>query len=96
MIKGKKMRSVLKFMLYCEGDPRSLGIEDDNGKWDLTALKRHIEECERCKRFWTVLTKEMLDRLEKEFGRAKRGAEGGQINDRPQSLHPLAKEERKK
>lgn len=87
MIEGKKMRHVLKFMLYCGCDARSLGIEDDHGQWNLTALKRHIKECEPCKTFCTVRGIELLEGLEKAFRRAKRETEGSQKGGCPQPKH---------
>lgn len=57
------------FILYCDGDPRKLGIEDEQGNWDLVKFMEHIEGCSPCKQFLVVLGKDCLDAMVKYFGR---------------------------
>lgn len=35
--------------LFCGRDPRTIGIEDDRGNWDMTKFRAHIESCPVCK-----------------------------------------------
>lgn len=53
----------LKFMLYCNKDPRDLGIEDDQGNWDMAKFKEHILECTPCQKFLDILGEVLLDDL---------------------------------
>jgi len=57
------------FILYCDGDPRELGIEDEQGNWDLVKFREHIDTCAPCKQFLVVLGKDCIDNLVKYCGR---------------------------
>lgn len=40
--------------LACENDPIALGIKDEKTeKWDTDKLIRHIDECGKCKEWFT-------------------------------------------
>jgi hypothetical protein len=80
----------MRFMLYCDRDPRDLGIEDSEGNWDLERLREHIETCPECFRFNVVMGRELLDELVTEFRKKK----GSQVNDRPQILRSPGEGER--
>lgn len=51
----------MEFKLYCTEDPRSLGIEEATGHWDLVKFKDHVESCPACKRFLSRLTSELFN-----------------------------------
>jgi len=53
----------MKFLLYCDGDPRALGIEDVQGNQDLVKLREHIRKCPDCQRLYVLLGKDILDDL---------------------------------
>jgi len=42
---------MMKFMLYCDNDPRLLGIEDEHGNWNMAKFKSHIKGCGSCQQF---------------------------------------------
>lgn len=58
----------MKFLLYCDDDPRDLGIEDDQGRWDWDKFREHVEVCPACSRFKSLLGEFLLDRLQAAFG----------------------------
>jgi len=58
----------MAFILYCEGDPLKLGIEDEQGNWDLVKFKEHIQVCSSCKYFVRLLGKDFLDPMIEAFG----------------------------
>jgi len=58
----------MPFILYCEGDPKELGIEDEQGNWDLVKFKEHIQICSPCKYFIRLLGKDFLDTMIEAFG----------------------------
>ncbi len=40
--------------LVCGSDPVALGIEDEKTrKWDTDKLIKHIDQCEKCKEYFT-------------------------------------------
>ncbi|MBA7635694.1 hypothetical protein ES703_43298 [subsurface metagenome] len=57
------------FILYCDGDPRKLGIEDEQGNWDLVKFREHIHTCAPCKQFRVVPGCDCLDTMLKYCGR---------------------------
>jgi len=59
----------MAFILYCGGDPRKLGIEDEEGNWDLVRFREHIDTCSPCKEFLVLLGKDFLDTMIEAFGR---------------------------
>jgi len=61
----------MRFLLYCNQDPRDLGIEDKDGNWDIDKFKEHIRACPACVEFTLILTKDLLDRLERAFKQKK-------------------------
>lgn len=69
----------MRFLLYCNQDPRDLGIEDKEGNWDMSKFREHIKTCPACVEFTLILTKDLLDNLERAFRKKK----GGQVNNRP-------------
>lgn len=38
----------MKYILPCGGDLRALGIENDQGVWDLRTLYDHLTQCQKC------------------------------------------------
>jgi len=61
----------MKFYLYCEGDPVSLGIEDAEGDWDMTAFKKHLESCCLCGQLVELITRETIDSIEQLYRKEK-------------------------
>ncbi len=59
----------MKFLLYCDDDPRDLGIEDAQGNWNWVKFREHVEVCPACSRFKDVLGEYLLDNLGKAFDR---------------------------
>ena len=59
----------MRFKLYCGGDPRKLGIEDQEGDWDLVKFKEHVESCSPCKSFVCLLGADFFDTMIAAFGR---------------------------
>ncbi len=53
----------MRFILYCDGDPRELGIEDSEGNWDLREFRDHIKGCTDCKYFLPLLGKDFIQDL---------------------------------
>jgi len=53
----------MKFLLYCGNDPASLGIEDDQGNWDMTAFRDHVDSCKPCTRFVDLFIQKFMDDL---------------------------------
>jgi len=51
------------FLLYCGGDPRKLGIENERGDWDMGKFKDHILACPEGWRFYKVFGDTLLDRF---------------------------------
>jgi len=51
-------------MLYCDDSPISLGIEDAQGNWDMTAFRKHVQACGPCGRFIELLTLKTICGLE--------------------------------
>lgn len=39
------------YKLVCDEDPKTLGIEDVKGNWDLKKFKDHVKTCEQCGEF---------------------------------------------
>ena len=58
----------MKFLLYCDDDPRDLGIEDAQGKWDWDKFREHVEACPACSRFRYVLGDYLFEHLKDAFG----------------------------
>ena len=56
-------------ILYRDGDPRELGIEDEKGNWDLVKFREHIRSCPLCKRFYFLLGEPFIDRMIEGHGR---------------------------
>ncbi|GAH20866.1 unnamed protein product, partial [marine sediment metagenome] len=44
-----------------------LGIEDAQGNWNYNRFREHIKTCPECARFSLILTKDLLDNLERAF-----------------------------
>lgn len=42
--------------LFCNADPRALGIENNEGDWDMGAFAAHIKKCEQCRVGLSALT----------------------------------------
>jgi len=80
----------MRFLLYCNQDPRALGIEDAQGNLNYDLFRKHIDTCPECARFKLVIPKDLLDGLEHEFKKNK----GDQLNDRPSNLKSLGQGER--
>ncbi|GAI68201.1 unnamed protein product [marine sediment metagenome] len=59
----------MKFILYCDHNPRDLGIEDKDGNWNYDRFREHIEVCPDCSRFKDLLDGYLLDNLGKAFDR---------------------------
>jgi len=57
----------MKFILYCDNDPRDLGIEDKDGNWNYDLFREHIEVCPDCSRFKDLLGDYLLEHLGKAF-----------------------------
>lgn len=51
----------MRFLLYCNKDPRDLGIEDSRGAWDMLKFKEHVQECPDCQRFKVILGNDFPD-----------------------------------
>lgn len=51
----------MKFMLYCDNNPRDLAIEDDKGNWDIRKLKDHIRTCRECNYFGRLMGEDFFD-----------------------------------
>ncbi len=49
------------YKLYCNQDPKALGIEDDKGNWDCEKFILHIKECKQCKRFLRKIKRELFN-----------------------------------
>jgi len=62
---------MIKFMLYCNNDPRVLGIEDEHGNWNMARFKSHIQTCETCQRFIVLLGIGFFELLDELAARAK-------------------------
>lgn len=62
----------MKFLLYCNQDPRALGIEDDQGNCDNARFKAHIQECPHCQYLLDLIGEGLLDLLD-DLDRAKKG-----------------------
>jgi len=58
----------MKFILYCDDDPRDLGIEDAQGNWNYDRFREHVEVCPVCSRFKDVLGEYLLKHLKDAFG----------------------------
>jgi len=54
----------MKIMLPCNMDPKSIGIENGDGNWNMDELKRHIEGCPACATFIVVVWKEIFDGMD--------------------------------
>ncbi|MBA7652730.1 hypothetical protein ES703_60569 [subsurface metagenome] len=80
----------MRFMLYCDRDPKNIGIEDQDGNWDYERFRDHIRDCTACDRFNKIISPEVLDNLERLFKTGK----GSQANDCPQILKPPGKGKR--
>ena len=65
----------MRFLLYCNQDPRALGIEDAQGNWNYDRFREHIRACPECARFTLILGKYLLDNLERAFKRKMSGGE---------------------
>lgn len=52
LIRGRnnmgKQASQYSMKLFCGRDPQTLGIEDDEGVWDMSVFRAHIESCDIC------------------------------------------------
>lgn len=40
--------SPVRFLLACGQNPEDLGIEDENGNWDMDRFMRHLAKCYAC------------------------------------------------
>ena len=45
---GPRTRLRLMSLLPCDGDLRALGVLDEDGYWDMDALREHVQTCESC------------------------------------------------
>ena len=52
------------YKLICLSDPRALGIEDEQGDWDMAALEQHITQCHECKQGYVQLLQELSRQLD--------------------------------
>jgi len=57
----------MKFILYCDNDPRDLGIEDAQGNWHYDKFREHIKTCPECQRFNEILSPDVLRNLGRIF-----------------------------
>jgi len=55
------------FLLYCGGDSRKLGIENERGDWDMRKFKDHILTCPEGWRFNALLGDNFIDRFPDTF-----------------------------
>jgi len=55
---------MIKFVLYCDNDPRVLGIEDEYGNWNMAKFKSHIRGCPDCQHFLVLLGIGIFDILD--------------------------------
>jgi len=69
----------MRFILYCDRDPRDLGIEDWQGNWDMGKFLDHIRRCRDCARYLDILSPEAYELMEIVSGKEK----GSHANDRP-------------
>lgn len=51
-------------MLYCNQDPKQIGIENDQGNFNLKPFYEHIKTCDPCKRFLVILPAEIFRDLD--------------------------------
>ena len=58
----------MKLLLYCDDDPRDLGIENAQGVWDWDKFREHVEVCPACSRFKDVMGDYLLEHLKDAFG----------------------------
>lgn len=58
------------YKLICGQNPKTLGIEDADGNWDMEKFKEHVETCQECSKFSQALTKTLSKGL---GGNKKRG-----------------------
>lgn len=49
------------YKLICKANPRTLGIEDTDGNWDMDKFKEHILSCQECYSATKLIENELVD-----------------------------------
>lgn len=52
------------YKLVCDQDPKALGIEDEEGNWNLAILEQHIHQCDCCADFTAAILDMLMDKME--------------------------------
>lgn len=53
----------MKYKLVCDQNPRTLGIEDAEGNWDMKKFKDHVKICPQCGEF----SERVLENIKNKF-----------------------------
>ena len=51
----------VQFRLQCAQDPRALGIELEDGAWDLNKFEEHLKQCPVCGKFVVEMGSEVME-----------------------------------
>jgi hypothetical protein len=54
------------YKLVCKEDPQKLGIEDQEGNWNLLKLEQHIHQCDPCADFMAAILEILASKMNKE------------------------------
>ncbi|MBA7661752.1 hypothetical protein ES703_69772 [subsurface metagenome] len=57
----------MRFILFCKQNPKTLGIEDEQGNWDYDKFREHIKTCPECEKFNHILSDDVLRNLGRIF-----------------------------
>jgi len=51
------------YKLICNSDPKKRGIENEDGSWDMTKFREHIQTCKKCMELVNAIGESVEDQL---------------------------------